>query len=154
MSVVYSQELGLWLMTYDGGRQVGPNKPKTTGIYFSYAQAPWGPWATPQLIFNDCRDHGAGNFIFYFFNPSDPSANDCPSAVTGTANFAGPIGPTIGDQTKNDPATTRGGAYAPFMIERFTEVQGNTLKIYYSLSTWNPYSIVRMESDFTITRTP
>jgi hypothetical protein len=38
------------------------------------------------------------------------------------------------------------------MIERFTEVQGNTLKIYYTLSTWNPYAVVEMESDFQITQ--
>ncbi len=39
------------------------------------------------------------------------------------------------------------------MIERFTEVDGNTLKIYYTMSTWNPYTVVKMESDFAIIRT-
>jgi len=37
------------------------------------------------------------------------------------------------------------------MIERFTEVEGDTLKIYYNMSTWNPYAVVLMESDFKIT---
>lgn len=149
MSVTYSQDLGLWLMTYEGGQQE-PNKATTQGIYFSYSKTPWGPWATPQLIFNACHDHGFGNFIFYYFDPSKPSDNTCSAAVTGNANFSGPLGPTIGDQTDNDPATTIGHPYAPFMIERFTEVQGNTLKIFYTMSTWNPYTIVKMESDFTI----
>jgi len=36
------------------------------------------------------------------------------------------------------------------MIERFTTVQTNTLTIYYTLSTWNPYTSVLMKSDFTI----
>jgi hypothetical protein len=153
MSVIYSQDLDLWLMTYQGGKQPGPNKAATEGIYFSYAKTPWGPWATPQLIFNACRDQGFANFIFYYFDPKKPTDNTCPAAVTGTANFAGPIGPTIGDQTKNDPTTTIGHPYAPFMIERFTEVQGDTLKIYYTMSTWNPYTIVKMESDFKIAPT-
>jgi hypothetical protein len=55
-------------------------------------------------------------------------------------------GPTIGG---NDPRTTPGASYAPYMIERFTRVSGSTLSIYYALSTWNPYTIVLMQADFT-----
>jgi uncharacterized protein (TIGR03437 family) len=40
------------------------------------------------------------------------------------------------------------------MIQRFTEITGNTLKIFYTLSTWNPYSVVLMESDFTLSYGP
>jgi hypothetical protein len=149
--VIYSRDLDFWLMTYDGGRQ----SDDSTGIYFSYAKAPWGPWAKPQLIFNACRDNGYGNFIHYYFDPSQPDNNICPSAVTGSANASGPAGPTIGDQNPNHasnnyPPTTRGGPFAPELIERFTEVEGDTLKIYYNLSTFNAYTVMKMESDFTI----
>ena len=51
VSVIYSTCLNLWLMTYDGGRSAETAKTKTTGVYFSYAQQPWGPWSQPQLIF-------------------------------------------------------------------------------------------------------
>ena len=132
ISVVYSADLGLWLMTYDGGRQ----SPATNGVYFSYAPAPWGPWSPPQLIFNAARDHGLGVFIH------DPSASP-----------AGPAGPTI-DPAGNPPAATRGGTYAPFMIERFTRVAGGALQIDYTLSTWNPYTVVRMRSKFIVARAP
>jgi hypothetical protein len=83
-------------------------------------------------------------------------ANVCPTAVVPPANSAGPAGPTIGpqDSTGNPPETTRGGGFAPQMIERFTEIEGHTLKIYYTLSTWNPYAVVKMESDFTISFSP
>jgi hypothetical protein len=40
------------------------------------------------------------------------------------------------------------------MIERFTRVSGSMLKIYYVMSTWNPYTVVKMRSEFTIIRTP
>jgi uncharacterized protein (TIGR03437 family) len=40
------------------------------------------------------------------------------------------------------------------MVQRFTEIAGNTLKIFYTLSTWNPYAVVLMESDFTIAYGP
>jgi hypothetical protein len=130
VSVTRSSALDLWLMTYDGGRQ----SPSTAGVYFTYAKDPWGPWAEPQLIFNQRRDGATGKFVH------DPSI---------TPND-GLNGPTIG---ANDPRTTPGGTYAPYMIERFTRVSGNTLSIYYALSTWNPYTIVLMRADFTISST-
>jgi uncharacterized protein (TIGR03437 family) len=149
VTVSYSQALGLWLMMYDGGR----GSVSTTGIYFTSAPQPWGPWATPQLIFNDCRDNGFGNFVFYYY--ATAAQNDCPSAmpagVISAPNSAGPSGPTIG---QTDPTTARGGAYAPAIVERFTILQGSSLKLFYMFATWNPYAVVMMESDFTITRGP
>ena len=59
------------------------------------------------------------------------------------------VGPTIGN---NNPTTTSGAAYAPSLIERFTRVNGNTLRIYWLVSTWNPYTVVKMRSEFTIGR--
>src|SRR5580692_7670622 len=95
------------------------------------------------------------NFIFYYY--ATTAGNSCPSAmpagVTSAPNSAGPAGPTI-NISANDPQTTKGGAYAPLMIGRFTEIAGSTLKIFYTLSTWNPYAVVLMESDFTLAYGP
>ena len=130
VSVAFSADLGLWLMTFDGGRNQG----STTGIWFTYAAQPWGPWAAPQLIFNANRDGGYGTFIYL------------PGRVP-----PGPAGPTAGT---NDPKTTPGGVYAPELIERFTRVAGDTLTISFTMATWNPYTVVRMRSQFRIARTP
>jgi hypothetical protein len=137
-SVSYCKELGLWLMTFDGGRpNQGNGNPTngtdlTEGIYFTYAPAPWGPWAVPQLIFNATRDNGFGVFIH---NPN--------------VNPPGPAGPTgLGI---DDPTRTRGEAAGPFVIERFTRVTGNTLTVYYTMATLNPYTVVEMKSQFAIT---
>ena len=129
VAVAYSADLGMWLMTYDGGRQTAA----TRGVYLAYAKDPWGPWATPLLIYTIPRDPGLGVFIH---NP-----NATPSD--------GLNGPTIGP---NDPATTAGAPYAPTIIGRFTRVTGNTLKVYFLLSTWNPYTVVKMRSELTISR--
>ena len=129
VTVAYSGDLGMWLLIFDGGRQGAT----TRGIYFTYAKDPWGPWATPQLMFNGVRDNGVGVFIH---NP-----NLVPSD--------GLTGPTIGP---NDPVTTAGAGYAPSLIERFIRVTGSTLRIYYLMSTWNPYTVVKMRSEFSITR--
>ena len=127
VSVIYSNELRLWLMTYDSTR----GSQETRGFYFTYAREPWGPWQRPQLMFNSTRDGAAGTFIHDpRISPSD-----------------GLTGPTIGP---NDPVTTPGGPYAPYMIERFTRVDRGKLSIYYTLSTWNPYTIVMMRSDFRV----
>lgn len=131
VSVIYSTELRLWLMTYDSGS----NSPELRGFYFTYAHEPWGPWQRSQLIFNPTRDGATGTFIHDpRISPSD-----------------GLSGPTIGP---NDPVSTPGGPYAPYLIERFTRVFDRTLSIYYTLSTWNPYTIVLMRSDFLVSEDP
>ena len=139
LSVTYQKSLGLWLMTFDGGRGQQADgtptngSPATDGVYFTYAPAPWGPWAQPQLIFNATRDNGFGVFMHQDTSPE------------------GPIGPTAG---QNDPNTTNGRIYAPNMIERFTKLKGITLSIYYAMSTWNPYTVVEMRSDFNVVLPP
>ena len=134
VSVTYSNDLDRWLMTYDGGAA----SPSTVGVYFAYATQPWGPWSEPQLIFNANRDGAMGSFIHDPRIVPDPPGD-------------GLNGPTIG---ANNPYTTIGAAYAPYTIERFTKVSGSRLSIYYTLSTWNPYTTVEMRSDFTIGQTP
>ena len=129
VAVAYSTDLGMWLMTYDGGRQ----SQATRGVYLTYAKDPWGPWAAPILIFNVPRDPGLGVFMHN------------PAAVPSD----GLVGPTIGD---NDPVTTGGASYAPSIIGRFTRVNGTTLRIYWLASTWNPYTVVKMRSELTISR--
>ncbi|HJQ38763.1 MAG TPA: DUF4185 domain-containing protein, partial [Thermoanaerobaculia bacterium] len=128
VSVTWSNDLALWLMTYDSGGR----------IYFSYATQPWGPWSRSQVIFDANRDGAYGSFIH------DPRVVPDPPGD-------GLNGPTIGG---NNPYTTPGASYAPYMIERFTTVSANKLSIYYTLSTWNPYTVVEMRSDFTIGQTP
>ena len=130
-SVIYSTNLSLWLMTYDGGRNsIQPTN--TTGVYFSCAPQPWGPWSTPQMIYNPTRDHGFGNYIH-----------------NNRYNPTGPDGPTIGPT--HNPTNTDGEVYAPYLIESFTRVTNSTVFIYYTMATWNPYTVLKMRSAFTIT---
>jgi hypothetical protein len=130
MSAVYSPALGLWLMTFDGGRHTS-DKTATVGVYFCYAAQPWGPWSTPQLIFNATRDNGFGNFMFNRHYPTNP----VPFTVAPSNNI---------------PTNTDGAVYAPHVIERFIRVTNSTLLLYYTMSTWNPYTVVKMRSAFAI----
>ncbi len=123
LSVTWSKYLGLWLMTYDS------RAPAAIGILFSYSRTPWGPWAEPQTVFNAVRDGALGTFIHN------------PRAVPDD----GLAGPVIG-KGQADPAGVHGGAYAPYMVERWTKVRDSELDLYYVLSTWNPYVVVLMKS--------
>jgi hypothetical protein len=127
VSVSWCQELKLWLMTYDS------RAPAPAGILFSYSATPWGPWSVPQVLFNARRDGALGQFIH------DPE-------IRPDDGLAGPV---IG-KGQRDPAAVHGGAYAPYMVERWTRVRrtadSGDLDIYYVLSTWNPYVVVLMTS--------
>jgi hypothetical protein len=123
LSVTWCRDLGLWLMTFDS------RPPAPRGVLFSYAPAPWGPWSECQVIFDAVRDGAFGKFI----HDPDLRPDD------------GLAGPVIGKGTA-DPGTVRGGAYAPYVVERWTKLQGSELLLYFVLSTWNPYVVVLMTS--------
>jgi hypothetical protein len=142
ISVSFVKDLSLWLMTYDSQGQSSNGR---RAVYFRYAQAPWGPWSDPQVIYDPC-DGGFGTFIRYDAKSSD--------ACAAPPTLAGPAGPMIGEAQGNNPQKTPGTVFAPYMIERFTRVKNDTLSIYYTMSTWNPYTVVKMESDFKINRYP
>lgn len=125
LSVTWAPAAQLWLMTYDS------RQPR--GIVFRHARFPWGPWSEPQVIFDAMRDQGLGHFIHKAHSEQDD----------------GLAGPVIG-AGKTDPQAVQGGAYAPYVIERFTRLEGDHLKIYFVLSTWNPYVIVLMRSEFQV----
>jgi len=121
LSVTWCKDLGLWLMTYD-------RRAPTRGIALSYSRTPWGPWSEPQILFNVAND-GIGRFIH------NPNSNP-PDGLAG---------PVIG-KGQMDPEAVRGGAYAPYVVERWTKLKGSELSVYYVLSTWNPYVVVLMRS--------
>jgi hypothetical protein len=123
LSVTWCKDLGVWLMNYDS------RAPAPRGILFSYSRTPWGPWSEPEIIFNAARDGALGKFIH------DPS-------IKPDDGLAGPV---IGKGQAN-PDAVHGGAYAPYVVERWTKVRGSELDLYYVLSTWNPYVVVLMKS--------
>jgi len=127
LSVTWCKNLGLWLMTYDS------RAPAQEGILFSYARTPWGPWNPPQVLFNAVTDSAYGAFMH------DPALRP----------DDGLEGPVIGKGQSN-PAAVKGGIYAPYVIERWTKVQGSELDLYYVMSTWNPYVVMLMKSRFQI----
>ena len=123
LSVTWCKELGLWLMTYD--RRTQPN-----GLAFSYSRTPWGPWSEPEILFNPVRDNALGKFIHAPLRKIDDGLE----------------GPILGQRNRVNAAEVRGGAFAPYVVERWSRVQGSELELYYVMSTINPYVVVLMKS--------
>lgn len=95
------------------------NSGNPRGILLRTAKRATGPWSEPTVLF-DPKD-GYGKFM-HVANGADPMADP------GRA----------GDY---------GGEYAPYMIPRFFRKTPAGARIYFTMSTWNPYAVVLMRAD-------
>jgi len=93
------------------------------GIKFRTADQPWGPWSFPQVLFEPWIDEGYCNFIHVDWNSSN-----CDDV--------------------HDPGRENvwGGEYGPYQFEKLATGDSTSTTIYYSMSTWNPYTVVLMKS--------
>ena len=123
VSVSWIAPLRRWLVAYDA-------KDGRRGIAVRHAAAPWGPWSAPIVALDAAV---ASAFVH------DPKRRP-PDGLAG---------PMIGKH-KDDPQPAPGTLYAPFVVERWTQVEPHALRIYYTVSTWNPYVVDLVRSDFDV----
>lgn len=90
------------------------------GVFMRSSQLPWGQWSEKQVLFNAWKDGGYGHFIHW------PGHDD------------------VSDPRREEEF---GGPYGPYMIDRFTIGGGERSKTYFTLSTWNPYTVVLMRAE-------
>jgi hypothetical protein len=117
LSVSWVEPLGLWLMLY--------NAPMPRGIVGRVAEHPWGPWSDTFLVF-DPGWPGLG--YGHFMHEKD------------------------GSDGVSDPGREHewGGEYGPYLIDRYTRAVATAsqdvrqARIYFVMSTWNPYNTVLM----------
>jgi hypothetical protein len=130
LGVEWNKFLSRWMMLYNC-LNATPTRPH--GIYMRLAEQPWGPWSAPQTIFNPARDGGLCHFIH--------------RAVTAAS-------PQCDNLSEPDRLADSGGDYGPYFISRFTtgDAARGTSTFYYTLSTWNPYTEVVMQTS--IQRSP
>jgi hypothetical protein len=105
---------------------------KGSGIEARYAPAPWGPWSDPIVLLSPAHDPWI--YCTLIMSPSG-----CPG------------------RTSYWPTPKPGGLYAPFVMNRFTQVAtppppllAQRATIYWLVSTWNPYVVVVMQSTLQI----
>ncbi|MFO0630346.1 MAG: sulfatase-like hydrolase/transferase [Polyangiales bacterium] len=132
VSVTRVPALDAWVALYD--RREG------AGVALAWSETPWGPWRDGGTVLDPVPLRGV-----LLWDPQQPNAPLRP-------------GPLMNRRLEADGGarTTRGGAYAPYVIERFTRVEpapdGETLVLRFVLSTWNPYVVHLMETRVRVTR--
>ena len=101
------------------------------GINFRTADAPWGPWSQARLLFDPWLDNGYCHFMHVNWQYSQ-----CDSV--------------------HDPGRENewGGEYGPYQFEELATGNDSTTTIYYTLSTWNPYTVVLMKSALKRSKSP
>ena len=104
------------------------NAAKPRGVTMRSAESPWGPWSEGTVIFEPGRDDGYGHFMH------------APSKFKKNAD-------ALSDPNREGEW---GGEYGPYILSRFTSEADGTCRIYYTMSTWNPYQVMVMRSDLRI----
>lgn len=95
------------------------NSDNPRGIVMRTAELPWGPWTEAQIIF-DPRD----GYCHFMHQPGCDHLDD----------------QVFGDNREGE----FGGEYGPYQIAPYaTGVKGEYTKIYFTLSTWNPYNVIQ-----------
>jgi hypothetical protein len=124
ISTQWNLYLKRWVLLYNCADNTVSNR---RGIYMRMSTHPWGPWSAPATVFAN-RD-GLCQFIHRAPAPDRPPC-DALSAP--------------------DREQVQGGAYAPGIINDLTKggvtKLGRWSTIYYTMSTWNPYQVVVMQS--------
>jgi uncharacterized protein DUF4185 len=108
------------------------NAAQPRGITMRSAPEPWGPWSEGTVIFEPGRDKGYGHFM-HISSKAEKNADNL-----------------------SDPGREQewGGEYGPYIIAPFTvEIEGRC-RIFYTMSTWNPYEVMVMRSDLKLATRP
>lgn len=94
------------------------------GITLRTAENPWGPWTEGQILFDPWENGGYCNFIHVSWE--DQQCDD------------------IHDENR---ANEWGGEYGPYQFEHFATGNEQSTTIYFTMSTWNPYTVVLMKAE-------
>lgn len=118
---IYIPEIGKYAISYV------PEHPDVSnrGVYVRFTENPWGPYESPQKVFEPWRDRGYTEFM----HASDRYGR-------------------LDDVTDPGREFRWGGEYAAYLVSPFTRYEDGVLELFYTMSTWNPYQVVLMSSKF------
>ena len=132
LSVRWTDPVGRYLAFYNGDNP--------GGILMHHARNPWGPWSPrPVMAFDPgnpdnpdpCAGAGYGRFMHVSWN------------VAHCDNVQDDM---FGIQRDNE----WGGVYGPYQIPSYaTPERGGAVRVYFVMSTWNPYQVMLMTATIT-----
>lgn len=123
-SVAWIAPVQRWVMLYNAGNP--------RGITMRTAVRPRGPWSAGQVILDPWKDGAYGKYM-HISRDFERGPHD---------NFGEP-------GRENE----WGGEYGPYLIPRFTRGDARRCRLCYTLSTWNPYQTILVESEIGETET-
>lgn len=93
------------------------------GIHVRTAAFPWGPWSSSQVVFHPWEDDGYCHFVHVSWERSR-----CDGL--------------------HDPGRAQewGGEYGPYQLAGLAKGDTGSTTIYFTMSTWNPYTVVLMRA--------
>jgi hypothetical protein len=123
LSVSYNRFLEKWIMLYncDSGRET------PRGIHMRTADKPWGLWSESQILFDPFRDNAYGRYMHALKMEGKPDGK-----VDNVNDLMKP--------------NVWGGEYGPYQFEDLATGDSGTTTIYFTMSTWNPYTVVLMKA--------
>jgi hypothetical protein len=113
------------------------NMDNPRGILMHSAPKPWGPWSDQSVL---------------VFDPGYRSPGSGPCEAAGYGRFMHiPWTERRCDHVQDDMFGPRrdnewGGEYGPYQVPSFAEREGMGSRIYFVMSTWNPYQVMLMTS--------
>ena len=116
-SVSYNPFIQKWIMLYNCGLE------NSRGINLRTANKAWGPWSDPMIVFDPWDDDGYCNFIHV--NWEYENCDD------------------VHDEGRENEW---GGEYGPYQFEELAVGNRSSTTIYFTMSTWNPYTVVLMKA--------
>jgi hypothetical protein len=116
-SVTYNPFIDRWILLYNCAFE------DSRGINLRTATEPWGPWSAPQILFDPWDDNGYCHFVHvnWEFDNCD----------------------TVHDAGRENEW---GGEYGPYQFETLAVGDATQTTIYFTMSTWNPYTVVLMKA--------
>jgi Domain of unknown function (DUF4185) len=124
LSVRFNRFISKWIMLYNCGKE-------RQLINMRTADHPWGPWSDPQIIFDPKRDGAFCRFMHLDWN-----IKKCDDL--------------------QDPgrAFENGDPYGPYQFEDLAAGDEKSTTIYFTMSTWNPYTVVLMKTTLKLVAAP
>lgn len=116
LSVSYNRFIEKWIMLYNC-------EGGGLAIYMRTADRPWGPWSVPQSVLDGKKDGAYCHFLH-----SDWKSRKCD---------------ILQDSGREQQS---GGLYGPYQFEDLAVGDARGTTIYFTVSTWNPYTVVLMKA--------
>jgi uncharacterized protein DUF4185 len=120
LCIRWNPYLSRWLATF--------NSDNPRGILLHWAERPWGPWSETPLQLLD-KDDAYRHYMH--FPKADNTQDDVLPRPDGSFTM------------RNDEF---GGEYGPYQIGHFATKEADGSRIWWTLSTWNPYQVMLMTS--------